>query len=235
MKYLLTIFLSLFIFSACSEKEKSKKPADADERLFYYVDKIKSLESNKALNLCKEYKSDKILDNITHNSISTKLVTNTNNFCKELEFKLNIKSKVDFDFISNIDFSNMPLQILPFLKFEEGNKLDSNNCSFDASNDEIIYLSSFLIICEDYLPILTWSVFNEKYQEIEVEDKDYIMISDYYFADYNNDKYLDLILNIYEKGNYSAPGIEHKIIISAKEEGKYISLDYSNSYDVIPK
>tara|TARA_A100000164_G_C21879609_1_gene759529 strand:+ start:854 stop:1033 length:180 start_codon:yes stop_codon:yes gene_type:complete len=57
---------------------------------------------------------------------------------------------------------------------------------------------------------------------------DWIKIIDYFYGDYNNDDYLDLIIRLNRDGSYSAPSQTSTVIITSFKVSEFENILYSD-------
>ena len=178
--------------------------------------KDSSLNAKEIVELCKEYRVKDIsggnYDNYTYNVYrgntdycrttiikSEFKIDAKNNFVKELDI-----GKIKFNLLSNKDFS---------VTLSESEITKSSTCHIDIENESNI----------TYLEIY-------KRCGVEIKDNDFatrnwISILDYFYADANNDDYMDLIIRFKDDGSYSMRPETMTAVITSLSNGKFVNIN----------
>ena len=113
--------------------------------------------------------------------------------------------KIKFNLISNEDYS---------VTLSESEITKSSTCHIDIENESNL----------TYLEIY-------KRCGVEIKDNDFatrnwISILDYFYADANNDDYMDLIIRFKDDGSYSMRPMTMTTVITSLSKGKFININY---------
>ena len=179
--------------------------------------KDSSLNAKEIVELCKEYRVNDIsggnYDNATYGMYrgntdycrttiikSEFKIDAKNNFVKELDI-----GKIKFNLLSNKDFS---------VTLSDSEITKSSTCHIDIENESSL----------TYLEIY-------KRCGVEIKDDDFaegnwISILDYFYADANNDDYMDLIIRFKDDGSYSMRPETMTAVITSLSKGKFINTNY---------
>ena len=179
--------------------------------------KDSSLNAKEIVELCKEYRVKDIsggnYDNYTYN-----VYRGNTDYCRTIiiksEFKIDAKNnlvkeldigKIKFNLISNEDYS---------VTLSESEITKSSTCHIDIENESNL----------TYLEIY-------KRCGVEIKDNDFatrnwISILDYFYADANNDDYMDLIIRFKDDGSYSMRPMTMTAVITSLSKGKFININY---------
>ena len=179
--------------------------------------KDSSLNAKEILELCKEYRVNDISGGNYDNAAYGMYRGNTD-FCRTTimisEFKIDAKNnlvkeldigKIKFNLLSNEYFS---------VSLPEGEITKSSTCHMDIKKERSL----------TYLQIY-------KRCGVEIKDEDteagrWISITDYFYADANNDDYMDLIIRFKDDGSFSMRPMTMTAVITSLSKGKFINTNY---------
>mgnify|MGYP003673311429 CR=1 FL=1 len=182
--------------------------------------KDSSLNGKEILELCKEYRV-KDLGVAAYDNYTLNVLRSNTDYCRttiiKSEFKIDAKNnfvkeldigKIKFNLISNEDYS---------VTLSESEITKSSTCHIDIENESSL----------TYLQIY-------KRCGVEIKDKQFatgnwISITDYFYADANNDDYMDLIIRFKDDGSYSMRPETMTAVITSVEKGKFININYKTT------
>jgi len=216
MKKLLSIiFLTLLVFNPVL--------ADTERDVIYeYDEKLdnKELSTNQIVEICKEYESKNInigqWDQRTFN-----VGRGINNYCTTMKMRAEFKTEAEYDYIqkgwSYINLERLNFKYLSNKYFKlEIPKNRHRSCEIDIVNEKRVTLYEISRRC-GVEKIITYQESMEEPKctseecnlvKIEYEDEDslknnWINIIDHFYADANNDGYMDLVIRFQKDGAYS--------------------------------
>ena len=178
--------------------------------------KDSSLNAKEILELCKEYRVNDISGGNYDNAAYGMYRGNTD-YCRTTimisEFKIDAKNnlvkeldigKIKFNLLSNEDFS---------VALSESEITKSSTCHIDIENESSL----------TYLKIY-------KRCGVEIKDENFatgrwISIIDYFYADANNDDYMDLIIRFKDDGSFSMRPMTMTAVITSLSNGKFVNID----------
>ena len=179
--------------------------------------KDSSLNGKEILELCKEYRV-KDLGVAAYDNYTLNVLRSNTDYCRttiiKSEFKIDAKNnfvkeldigKIKFNLLSNKDFS---------VTLSDSEITKSSTCHIDIENESSL----------TYLEIY-------KRCGVEIKDDDFatgnwISILDYFYADANNDDYMDLIIRFKDDGSYSMRPETMTAVITSLSKGKFINTNY---------
>ena len=211
-KFLSLIFLT-FSFSTT---------AFSDDVIYEYSEKLsnKELSSNQIVEICKEYDS-KNIDLGQYDQATFNIGRGIENYCTTMKMRAEFKSDAEYDYIqkgwSKINLERLNFKYLSNKYFKlEIPKNRHRSCEIDIVNEKRVTLYEISRRC-GVEKIITYQESMEEPKctseecnlvKIEYEDEDslknnWINIIDHFYADANNDGYMDLIIRFQADGNYS--------------------------------
>ena len=217
-KLLLLIFLALFFSNT----------AFSEDVIFEYNEKLlnKELSTNEIIAICNEYKS-KNIDIGQYDQATFNTGRGIENYCATMKMRAEFKSDAKYDLVKDLNIEKIKFNLLSNKYFSVSlpeTKITKNSaCHMDIKNESnLTYLE----------------IFNRCGVAIEDEQftKDnWISIIDYFYADANNDDYMDLIIRFKEDGSYSMRPETMTVVITSTTKDYFISLNYGsvvNSFDI---
>ena len=234
-KLLSLIFLTLFFSST----------AFSDDVIYEYSEKLenKELSTNQIIKICKEYES-KNIDLGQYDQATFNTGRGIENYCTTMEMRAEFKSEAKHDLITYEDYIGLELEKVSFKlinnKFFKLHVPDNNyySCKIDIKNEKRVTLYEISRRCGvEKITTSEESMEGPKctsepcdLNRVEFEDEDslknnWINIIDYFYADANNDDYMDLIIRFQKDGSYSMGAETMTAIVTSFERDEYVMIN----------
>jgi hypothetical protein len=228
MKKLLSIiFLTLLVFNPVL--------ADTERDVIYeYDEKLdnKELSTNQIVEICKEYESKNInigqWDQRTFN-----VGRGLNNYCTTMKMRAEFKSEAKYNYIQE-GWGKLDIEKLNFKYIDNSSfKLSipenyERSCKIDIKNEKRVTLYEISRRCGVEKIIISEESMDFKMIEYEDEDSlknNWINIIDHFYADANNDDYMDLIIRFQKDGSYSMGAQTMTAIVTSFTENRFTQIN----------
>ena len=242
MKKLLSlIFLTLFLSNT----------AFSDDIIYEYSEKLenKELSTNQIIEICKEYES-KNIDIGQYDQATFNTGRGLENYCATMKMRVEFKSEAKVDLIQD---GVVPLNIekLDFKFINNKNFIltvpDNKNssCKIDIKNEKRVTLFDISrrcgvdkIITQEVSPSCASSecdLISLTYEDEDDLKNNWINIIDYFYADVNNDGYMDLAIRFQKDGGYSMGAETMTVVITSRSKDNFININYKeavNSFNI---
>ena len=233
-KFLLTILLTL-LFS---------NTAFSDDVIYEYSEKLsnKELSTNQIVEICKEYES-KNIDLGQYDQATFNTGRGIENYCATMKMRAEFKTEAEYDYIqkgwSKLELEKLYFKYLSnkFFKLEIP-KNKERSCKIDIKNEKRVTLYEIsrrcgvekIITYEESMeePKCTSEPCNLVKIEYEGEDdlkNNWINIIDHFYADANNDGYMDLVIRFQKDGAYSMGAQTMTAAVTSFREGHKTQLN----------
>ena len=223
-KLLPLIFLSLFFSST----------AFSDDVIYEYSEKLenKELSTNQIVEICKEYES-KNIDIGLYDQATFNTGRGIENYCATMKMRAEFKSEAKYNYIQE-SWGKLDIEKLNPKYFNNKSfklSIPENNyysCKIDIKNEKRVSLYDLSRRC-GVEKIIT-SEESTDFKMIEFKDEDslknnWINIIDYFYADANNDDYMDLIIRFQKDGSYSMGAKTMTAIVTSFTEAEFIQIN----------
>lgn len=212
----------------------------ANELIFQYSKKLsdKKLNIKEVVKICDEYKK-KNIDAYQYDQATINTDLGIFNFCNTAKIKNKIKQKTkhnlikefdiekfNFNFFSSEDYS----MIIPDSKVTK-----KSTCSMNLKKERQLDYKKIKEMC-GIKKIFTkeiscsgpkCSLVNFEFDDNdELEDK-WLVVTDFFYGDINNDDYMDLIIRFKNDGRQSAGVITMTTVVTSLKKNKYKNINYS--------
>ncbi|MDC0423843.1 PDZ domain-containing protein [Candidatus Pelagibacter sp.] len=213
MKKLLSIIFLTLLFS---------NTVFSDDVIYEYSEKLsnKELSSNQIVEICKEYES-KNIDLGQYDQATFNTGRGIENYCATMKMRAEFKTEAEYDYVqkgwSKINLEQLDFKYLSnkFFKLEIP-KNKERSCEIDIVNEKRVSLYEISRRC-GVEKIITYEESMEEpkctseecnlvkieYDDVDSLKNNWINIIDHFFADANNDGYMDLVIRFQKDGAYS--------------------------------
>lgn len=211
----------------------------ANEVIFEYSEKLtnKKLNINEIIKICDEYSSKQIDASLyDQSSINTDL--SIFNFCNTVKIKKKIQKKVKYDFIKDLDIEKFNFNFFSSKDYSmtipDSKVTKKSTCSMNLKKERQLDYKKIKEICgiekifikEVSCSGPTCSLVNFEFNENDdLEDK-WLVVTDFFYGDINNDDYMDLIIRFKNGGSQSAGTITMTTVVTSLKKNKYKNLIY---------
>jgi hypothetical protein len=236
-KLLSIIFLTLLVFNPILADSERDAIDIISEKL-----ENKELSTNQIVEICKEYES-KNIDIGQYDQATFNAGRGIENYCTTMKMRAEFKSDAEYDYIKE-GWTRLKLEKLNFKYINnkffklEIPKNKERSCKIDIVNEKRVTLYEISRRC-GVEKIITYEQSMEEPKctseecnlvKIEYEDVDslknnWINIIDYFYADANNDDYMDLIIRFQKDGAYSMGAQTMTAAITSFEEIRYTQIN----------
>ena len=236
-KLLPLIFLTLLVFNPVLADTERDAIDITSEKL-----DNKELSTNQIVEICKEYESKNInigqWDQRTFN-----VGRGIENYCATMKMRAEFKSEAKYNYIQEgwgkLDIKKLNPKYINN-KFFKLNVPENNyySCKIDIKNEKRVSLYELsrrcgvekIITSEESMegPKCTSEPCSLNRVEFEGEDdlkNNWINIIDYFYADANNDDYMDLIIRFQKDGSYSMGAQTMTAIVTSFTEDEFIQIN----------
>ncbi|MDB4189192.1 PDZ domain-containing protein [Candidatus Pelagibacter sp.] len=228
------IFLTLFFSST----------AFSDDVIYEYSEKLenKELSTNQIIKICKEYES-KNIDIGQYDQATFNTGRGIENYCATMKMRAEFKSEAKYNYIqegwSKLDIEKLNPKYInnKFFKLNVPEN-DNDTCKIDIKNEKRVTLYEISRRCgvekittsEESMegPKCTSEPCNLNRVEFKDEDSlknNWINIIDYFYADANNDDYMDLIIRFQKDGSYSMGAETMTAIVTSFTEIEFTQIN----------
>jgi hypothetical protein len=217
----------------------------SDYVIYEYNEKLdnKELSTNQIVEICKEYES-KNVDLSQYDQATFNIGRGIGNYCATMKMRAEFKSEAKHDLITQADYIGLDIEKLnpKYInnKFFKLNVPENNyySCKIDIKNEKRVSLYDLsrrcgvekIITSEESMegPKCTSEPCNLNTIEYEGEDElknNWINIIDYFYADANNDDYMDLVIRFQVDGGYSMGAETMTAIVTSFTEDEFIQIN----------
>ena len=210
--------------------------------LYEYSEKIfdKSLSTSEIVDSCEEYfleiQNKSVIGTLDGMHLS--IYAHIDSFCWSNKLKFETKARSEFNFIKALDIERIPFALIRNNSFSIlGSTPDiakNPNCFINLNNEDDLWMDFFDITercnISRFINTASYAVLNgdELHNGPYIYEyhggslvSNWIKIQDFYYGDINEDGFLDLIIELYEDGSYSAPGETSIVTITSFVDGKF--------------
>ena len=225
MKKILSIIILTLFFSST---------AFSDDVIYEYSEKLdnKELSTNQIVEICKEYES-KNIDIGQYDQATFNTGRGIENYCATMKMRAEFKSEAKYNYIQE-SWGKLDIEKLNPKYFNNKSfklSIPENNyysCKIDIKNEKRVSLYDLSRRC-GVEKIIT-SEESTDFKMIEFKDEDslknnWINIIDYFYADANNDDYMDLIIRFQKDGSYSMGAKTMTAIVTSFTEAEFIQIN----------
>ena len=211
----------------------------ANELIFQYSEKLsdKKLDIKKVVKICDEYKK-KNIDAYQYDQATINTHLGIFNFCNTAKIKNKIKQKTKYNLIKELDIEKFNFNYFSSEDYSmiipDSKVTKKSTCSMNLKKERKLDYKKIKEIC-GIEKIFTkevscsgpkCSLVNFEFDENdELEDK-WLVVTDFFYGDINNDDYMDLIIRFKNGGSQSAGTITMTTVVTSLKKNKYKNLAY---------
>ena len=240
-----TLIIILICLNNCNGSQKFSKEFDKKDATWHFLEDYnkkfldKNLSNYQIAEICNKYTDEakvmKIIENV--DGLGLRTYADINYFCETNRLRSITELKANYEYIKALDIEKVPFALISnnyFSLKESVPDISKNQSCVINLNDEEDKWMDFLDIkkrCNIERLIEVNGEIKIEHQEFfyEISDTDeesslegdWIKIVDYFYGDYNDDNYLDLIVRLNRDGSYSAPSQTSTIIITSFKESEF--------------
>ena len=190
-----------------------------------------------AIDVCNEYKKIP-LDAGQYSQMSLNTHLGIMNYCKTVELRQNFKQDAKHNLIKDLDLEKLNFNFLSnkyySLSIPEKDITKKASCFINLKKEKRLNYLKIKQRCG--VKNITYRAKNpwkddKKLHEITIRDNDleksWIFITDYFYADANEDGYMDLVIRFKNDGSYSMASNTTTMVVTALNKNEYENIDYS--------
>jgi hypothetical protein len=209
--------------------------------IFEYNEKLlnKKLSTQEVLKICKEYES-KNIDATQYDQMTLNTDIGMNNYCSTIKMRSEFKQESKYNLVKDLDIEKLNFNYfaskdftisIPILEITK-----SSSCFVNLKEEKVFDYSQILKRCGikkfitkergNICPASGCDVDTIEWKEDGEENSYWISIIDYFYADANNDDYMDLIIRFRDDGSVSSRSHTKTTVITSLVKGKFINTNY---------
>ena len=205
---------------------------------YEYNDKLLD-ESLSHIDVCNEYKKIP-LDESQYDQMGINTHMGIMNYCETVELRASFKQDAKHNLIKDLDLEKLNFNFLSnkfySLTIPENEITKKSSCHLNLKKKKKKRLNYLKIKQRCGVKNITYLSKNpwkddKKLHEITIRDNDlensWIFITDYFYADVNEDDYMDLVIRFKNDGSYSMAAQTMTTIVTALKKNKYENINYS--------
>ena len=238
--------------NGCNSSQNFSREIDIKETTWTFLDAYndklldKNLSNNEIVEICDQYsveaKEMKIIENVDGQGL--RIYAGINSFCETNRLRDATELKTNNEYVKALDIEKIPFALISNNYFSLKESIPdiskNHNCVINLNNKEDKWMDFLdikkrcnidqLIEVNNEIKIEHQEFFYEiSATELESSlEGDWIKIIDYFYGDYNNDDYLDLIIRLNRDGSYSAPSQTSTVIITSFKVSEFENILYSD-------
>ena len=231
-KYLSIIALALFwsTFTLASS-----------DVIFEYNEKLsnKKLSTQEVLKICKEYES-KNIDAAQFDQMTVNTYIGINNYCDTMKMRAEFKQESKYNLVRDLDIEKFNFNYFTneyyAISIPVSEITKSSSCFVNLKEEKVFDYSQILKSCGikkfitksrgNICPASGCDVDTIEWKEDGEENSYWISIIDYFYADANNDDYMDLIIRLKPDGSYSMGTFTETIVVTSLSKGEFVNINY---------
>ena len=223
-KLLSIIILTLLVFNPVLADPEREKLMIISEKL-----SNKKLSTQEVLKICKEYES-KNIDAAQFDQMTVNTYIGINNYCNTIKMRSEFKQESKYNLVKDLDIEKLNFNYftsedftisIPILEITK-----SSSCFVNLKEEKVFDYSQILKSCgiKKFITKKSGDT-NEWTEDSELKDN-WIIITDYFYADVNKDDYMDLIIRLKPDGSYSMGTLTETIVVTSLSKGKFVNINY---------
>ena len=232
MKKILSIIILTLFFSST---------AFSDDVIYEYSEKLenKELSTNQIVEICKEYES-KNVDLGQWDQTTVNIGIGINNYCDTMKMRAEFKQESKYNLVRDLDIEKFNFNYFTnenyTISIPVSEITKSSSCFVNLKEEKVFDYSQILKSC-GVKKFITKSISNscsstgcdlitsEWTEDDELKDN-WIIITDYFYADVNKDDYMDLIIRLKPDGSSSMGTLTETIVVTSLSKGKFVNINY---------
>ena len=209
--------------------------------IFEYNEKLlnKKLSNQEVLKICKEYES-KNIDSAQFDQMTVNTYIGINNYCNTIKMRSEFKQESKYNLVKDLDIEKFNYNYFTSEDFTISIPISeitkSSSCFVNLKEEKVFDYSQILKSC-GVKKFITKSISNscsstgcdlitsEWTEDDELKDN-WIIITDYFYADVNKDDYMDLIIRLKPDGSSSMGTLTETIVVTSLSKGKFVNINY---------
>ena len=209
--------------------------------IFEYNEKLlnKKLSNQEVLKICKEYES-KNIDAAQYDQMTLNTDIGINNYCRTIKMRSEFKQESKYNLVKDLDIEKFNFNYFTSEDFTISIPISeitkSSSCFVNLKEEKVFDYSQILKSC-GVKKFITKSISNscsstgcdlitsEWTEDDELKDN-WIIITDYFYADVNKDDYMDLIIRLKPDGSSSMGTLTETIVVTSLSKGKFVNINY---------
>lgn len=205
---------------------------------YEYNDKLLD-ESLSHIDVCNEYKKIPLNEG-EYDQISLNTHLGIMNYCKTVELRASFKQDAKHNLIKDLDLEKLNFNFLSnkfySLTIPENEITKKSSCHLNLKKQKKKRLNYLKIKQRCGVKNITYRAKNpwkddKKLHEITISDNDleksWIFITDYFYADANEDGYMDLVIRFKNDGSYSMAAQTMTTVVTSLSANSYKILNYN--------
>ena len=191
-----------------------------------------------AIDVCNEYKKIP-LDAGQYDQMGLNTHLGIMNYCETVELRQNFKQDAKHNLIKDLDLEKLNFNFLSnkyySLSIPEKNITKKASCHLNLKKEKRLNYSKIKQRCG--VKSISYKEENPagsdgevtSYELISDSDlkRNWIIITDYFYADANEDGYMDLVIRFKNDGSYSMASNTTTIVVTALKKNEYKNINYS--------
>jgi hypothetical protein len=204
---------------------------------YEYNDKLLD-ESLSHIDVCNEYKKIP-LDESQYDQMGINTHMGIMNYCETVELRKNFKQDAKHNLIKDLDLEKLNFNFLSnkyySLSIPEKDITKKTSCSINLKKEKRLNYLKIKQRCG--VKSISYQEENPagsdgevtSYELISDSDlkRNWIIITDYFYADANEDGYMDLVIRFKNDGSYSMASNTTTMVVTALNKNEYENIDYS--------
>jgi len=190
-----------------------------------------------AIDVCNEYKKIP-LDESKYDQMHLNTHMGIMNYCETVELRKNFKQDAKHNLIKDLDLEKLNFNFLSnkyySLSIPEKDITKKASCHLNLKKEKRLNYSKIKQRCG--VKSISYKEENlagsdgelASYELISESDltRNWIIITDYFYADANEDGYMDLVIRFKNDGSYSMASNTTTIVVTALKKNKYENINY---------
>jgi hypothetical protein len=204
---------------------------------YEYNDKLLD-ESLSHIDVCNEYKKIP-LDESQYDQMGINTHMGIMNYCETVELRASFKQDAKHNLIKDLDLEKLNFNFLSnkyySLSIPEKDITKKTSCSINLKKEKRLNYLKIKQRCG--VKSISYQEENPagsdgevtSYELISDSDlkRNWIIITDYFYADANEDGYMDLVIRFKNDGSYSMASNTTTMVVTALNKNEYKNIDYS--------
>ena len=230
-KLLPIIILTLLVFNPVLADPEREKLMITSEKL-----SNKKLSTQEVLKICKEYES-KNIDSAQFDQMTVNTYIGINNYCNTIKMRSEFKQESKYNLVKDLDIEKFNFNYFTSEDFTISIPISeitkSSSCFVNLKEEKVFDYSQILKSCgikkfmetsiSNSCPASGCELLTHEWTEDDELKDNWIIITDYFYADVNKDDYMDLILTIRPDGQYSSVNNTETIIVTSFSKGEFVN------------
>ena len=191
-----------------------------------------------AIDVCNEYKKIP-LDESRYDQMHLNTHMGIMNYCETVELRKNFKQDAKHNLIKDLDLEKLNFNFLSnkyySLSIPEKDITKKTSCSINLKKEKRLNYLKIKQRCG--VKSISYQEENPAGSDGEVTSyklisdsdlkRNWIIITDYFYADANEDGYMDLVIRFKNDGSYSMASNTTTMVVTALNKNEYKNIDYS--------